>query len=68
MGNFTFSRLNKYDQLSGPILESKSMDAIFQKKEKKGQKKKKKIKIGKIVENLGFGQKCTKFEHVLKKP
>ena len=62
MGNFTFSRLNKYDQLSGPILESKSMDAIFQKK------KKKKIKIGKIVENLGFGQKCTKFEHVLKKP
>ena len=44
MGNFTFSRLNKYDQLSGPILESKSMDAIFQKKEKKGQKKKKKLK------------------------
>ena len=67
MGNFTFSRLNKYDQLSGPILESKSMDAILQKKEKK-KKKKKKIKIGKIVENLGFGQKCTKFEHVLKKP
>ena len=64
MGNFTFSRLNKYDQLSGPILESKSMDAIFQKKEKKGQKKKKKklkkVKyfkiqdLGKNVQNLNM--------------
>ena len=40
---------------SGPILESKGMRAIFQKKGKKGQN------IWK------FGQKCTKFENILKK-
>ena len=41
--------------LSGPILESKGMRAIFQKKGKKGQN------IWK------FAQKCTKFENILKK-
>ena len=40
--------------LSGPTLESKSMCAIYQKKGKKGQN------IWK------FGQKCTKFENILK--
>ena len=38
--------------ITGPILESKSMRAIFQKK-------------GKIFENLG--KKCTKSENILKK-
>ena len=41
--------------LSGPILESKGVRAIFQKKGKKGQN------IWK------FAQKCTKFENILKK-
>ena len=40
---------------SRPILESKSMHAIFQKTGKKGQN------IWKFV------QKCTKFENILKK-
>ena len=43
----------------GPIRESKGMHAIFQKKGKKGQKKKQ--------NNKNFGQKCTKFENILKK-
>ena len=38
MGNFTFSRLNNYDQLAGSILESKGMDSIFQKKGGGGSK------------------------------
>ena len=37
-------------QVSGPILESKGMCVIFQKKDKKTAKK---IKKGKIFENLG---------------
>ena len=41
--------------LAGPILESKGMRAIFQKKGKKGQ------------EIWKFGQKCTKLENILKK-
>ena len=41
--------------LLGPILESKGMLAIFQKKGKKGQN------IWK------FGQKCTTFDNILKK-
>ena len=40
---------------SGPILESKGMHVIFQKKGKKGQN------IWK------FGQKCIKFDNILKK-
>ena len=40
--------------LSGSIVESKGMRAIFQKKGKKG------YNIWK------FGQKCTKFENILK--
>ena len=49
--------------LSWPILESKGMCAIFQKKGKKKAKKK-----GKKVQNIWkFGQKCTKFENILKK-
>ena len=39
---------------SGPILESKGMRAIFQKKSKK------------IAKYLKFGQKCTKFENTMK--
>ena len=42
-------------QTTGPILESKGMLTIFQKKDKKGQN------IWK------FGRKCTKFENILKK-
>ena len=45
----------KFVRLAGPILESKGIRAIFQKKDKKGQN------IWK------FGQKCTKFENILKK-
>ena len=37
---------------TGPILESKGMHPIFQKKDKKGQKNLKKSKKGKIFENL----------------
>ena len=40
---------------AGPILESKGMRAIFHEKGKKGQN------IWK------FGQKCTRFENILKK-
>ena len=46
---------------TGPILESKDMCAIFQKKSKKMWKKGKK---GKIFENLG---KMYKFENIFKK-
>ena len=41
-------------QIAGPILESRGMRAIFQKKSKKGQNIRK------------LGQKCTKFENILK--
>ena len=44
---------------SGPVLESKGMRAIFQKKSKGILKKKEKY--------LKFGQKCTKFESILEK-
>ena len=47
---------------SGPILESKGMRAIFQKKGKKYVKKSKK---GKNI--WKFEQKGTKFENILKK-
>ena len=46
-------------QHKGPILESKGMRAIFQKKGKKNVKK------GQNISK--FGQKCTKFENSLKK-
>ena len=42
--------------ISGPILKSKGLHAIFKKKGKKRAKKKGKI-----------GQKCTKFKNILKK-
>ena len=43
--------------MSKPILESKSMGAIFQRKSKE------------ILKNISkFGQKFTKFEYILKKP
>ena len=45
--------------MAGPILESKGMRAIFQKKKK--TKKQKRPNIWK------FEQKCTKFENILKK-
>ena len=44
--------------LGGPILESKRMHTIFQKKDTKGKK-------GKNI--WKFGQKSTKFENILKK-
>ena len=44
----------KFVRLAGPILESKGIRAIFQKKDKKGQN------IWK------FGQKCTKFTKMYK--
>ena len=51
---------------AGPILESKGMHAIFQKKGKKRQKKM--SKKGKKGQNIWkFGQKYTKFENILKK-
>ena len=45
--------------LTGLILENKGMCEIFQKKEQKMLKR--------IKEGRKFGQKCTKFENVLKK-
>ena len=45
----------RYSLYSRPVLESKGMHGIFQKKCKKG----------KIFENLG--KKCTKFENILKR-
>ena len=50
---------------SGPILESKSMHAIFQKNDKKRAKNVKKGKKGQNVQKSG--QKCTKSENILKK-
>ena len=51
--------------MSGPILESKGMCAIFQKKDKKTAKKFEKFEI---FQNIWkFGQKCTKFESILEK-
>ena len=47
---------------TGSILESKDMHAIFQKKDKKSAKN---VKKGQNV--LKFGQKCAKFENILKK-
>ena len=44
-----------FSDIPGPILERKDMHAIFQKKGEKGQN------------ILKFGQKCTKFENILKK-
>ena len=52
-------RCEKIKSLTGPILESKGMRAIFQKKDKKRAKK------GKIFENLG--KNVQKFENILKK-
>ena len=50
---------------SGPILESKGR--FFRKRAKKEGKKKKKLKTRKKWQNIGkFGQKCTKFENILK--
>ena len=49
----------KFVRLAGPILESKGMRAIFQKKDKKRAKK------GKIFENLG--KNVQKFENILEK-
>ena len=50
---------------AGHILESKGMLAIFQ---KKGKNQTKKFKKGKKEQNIWkFGQKCTKFENMLKK-
>ena len=51
--------------LAGPILESKGIRAIFQKKGKKGQKMLKKGNKGQ--NGWKFGQKYTKFENILKK-
>ena len=51
---FLFIELFKSD-LPGPVLESKGMGAIFQKKGKKGQN------------ILKFWQKCTKLQNILKK-
>ena len=45
------TRTNK-KELTGPILESKGMCVIFQKK---------------VKNNWKFGQECTKFENILKK-
>ena len=56
----------KVHNLSGPILESKGMHPIFQGKGKKEQTNVKNWQ--KIGQNISkFGQKCTKFEHILKK-
>ena len=52
----------KLMNISGPILESKGMCAIFQ---KKGRKNVKKDKKGQNI--WKFGQKCTKFENIFKK-
>ena len=45
---------------SGPILESKGMHIIFQKKGKKGQNNVKKGERGKVFENLGKNVKNLK--------
>ena len=50
---FRFSELLSVSKITGPILESKGMHVIFQKKGKKGQKNVKKGKKGKIFQNLG---------------
>ena len=50
---------------SGPILESKGMHIIFQKKGKKGQNNVKKGGKGQSIWKLG--QKCEKFEKFFKK-
>ena len=59
--------LNLFCNLTGLILESKGMGAIFQKKRRKKtpQKMLKKNKKGWNVWN--FAQKCTKFKNILKK-
>ena len=62
MDNFIIFRLKKYNHLTGLILKSKDIGAIFQKKSK--QKRQKNVKIGQNIRK--FGQKCTKFEQVLK--
>ena len=54
--------IQKLFLLTGPILESKGMRAIFQKKDKKMLKNDKK---GQIIWKVG--QNCTKFENILKK-
>ena len=60
---FNFSDKVTYCNLAGLILESKGICTIFQKKgkKKKRQKMLKKAKKGK------FGQKCIKFEIIVKK-
>ena len=61
-GHFTILYMKgiKFASATGSILESKGMRAIFQKKGKK--------KIVKKGQNIWkFGQKCTKFENILKK-
>ena len=45
--------------ITGPILESKGMDAIFRKRAKKCRNRAKYLKI--------LDKKCTKFENILKK-
>ena len=51
-----------FELFPGPILQRKGMHVIFQKKDKKILKK------GKKGQNIWkFGQKCTKFENILKK-
>ena len=56
---------NDFDQpipnIPGPFPESKGIRSIFQKRAKTGQKK------GKKERNIWkFGQKCIKFENILK--
>ena len=47
---------------AGPILESRGMHAIFQKKDKVRAKN-----VLKRQKRAKFGQKCTEFEDILKK-
>ena len=54
--------IQKLFLLTGPILESKGMRAIFQ---KKGKKMLKNDKKGQIIWKVG--QNCTKFENILKR-
>ena len=54
----TIMLILQWRNITGCILDRKGMCGIFQ---KKGKKKKKRGNIGR------FGQKCTKFENILKK-
>ena len=63
---FFFNFIDKvtYCYLAGLILESKGICTIFQ---KKGKKKKKRQKMLKKAKKGKFGQKCIKFEIIVKK-